>query len=344
MSAPSGVDRSGAASASRPLPDGSQHRQLRQIMIALIVLAILVVAPTFLPETWIVFLTGVAIWIGMVWAWDLLAIAGYISLAVAGWYGLGAYSTVVFMNYYGLGFLPSLILSAAWVAVFSVLVAIPLFRLRGHYFIMGTLIIGEVIYLVMNQFRLFGIEGASLVHFPPVDGDPRYFNRYFYFLALGFLVISCFVVVSVRRSRIGLALRAMGQDEITAETMGVSTSRYKLIAFGVSSALLACAGGLTSYWAGFVQQGTVFTLLITVKVIVIGILGGSGTLLGAVVGALIIQYVEQVIGPTLADLNQIIYGLIVMVVAVLLPSGILPSLNRAVGSYLRARLPSKPVV
>jgi branched-chain amino acid transport system permease protein len=114
------------------------------------------------------------------------------------------------------------------------------------------------------------------------------------------------------------------------------TARYKLIAFGISSALLALAGGLSAYWAGFVQQGTVFTPLITVKVIVIAILGGSGTLAGPVIGVLFIQYLEQIVGPTLADLNQIIYGLIVMAVAVLLPRGVVPSLVRMVKARLSA--------
>jgi branched-chain amino acid transport system permease protein len=240
------------------------------------------------------------------------------------------------MSTFGFPFLPAVAISAVIVGVLSVLIAVPLFRLRGHYFIMGTLIIAEVIYLVMNEFRLFGVQGASLMHFPTVTGDPSFYNYYFYWLAAGLLAFTFLVVVAVRRSRIGLALRAMGQDETTAETMGVMTARYKLIAFGISSALLALAGGLSAYWAGFVQQGTVFTPLITVKVIVIAILGGSGTLAGPVIGVLFIQYLEQIVGPTLADLNQIIYGLIVMAVAVLLPRGVVPSLVRMVKARLSA--------
>jgi branched-chain amino acid transport system permease protein len=311
-------------------------RRLAGIACGVAVVVLLALAPSVLSDVYVSFLTGAAIWIGMVWAWDLLATAGYISLAVAGWYGLGAYSTVILMSTFGFPFLPAVAISAVIVGVLSVLIAVPLFRLRGHYFIMGTLIIAEVIYLVMNEFRLFGVQGASLMHFPTVTGDPSFYNYYFYWLAAGLLAFTFLVVVAVRRSRIGLALRAMGQDETTAETMGVMTARYKLIAFGISSALLALAGGLSAYWAGFVQQGTVFTPLITVKVIVIAILGGSGTLAGPVIGVLFIQYLEQIVGPTLADLNQIIYGLIVMAVAVLLPRGVVPSLVRMVKARLSA--------
>lgn len=299
---------------------------MRAIIVPLCALPLLLLAPGVLPDAWIVFLTSVFLWVAMAWAWDLLATAGYISLAASGWYGLGAYATVVLMGHFGFSFYAALPMAALFVGLFSVIVAIPLFRLRTHYFIMGTLIIAEVIFLIMNEVRMFGIQGASLVHFPPVNvGDPQFYNRYFYLLSLAFVGVSLGIVLAVRKSRMGLALRAIGQDEVTAETMGVATARYKLLAFGISSAILAMAGGLTGYWIGSIQQGAVFTLLITVKLLVIVIMGGSGTLLGPLFGLLVIQYVEQVMGPTLAALNPIIYGLIVMVVAVLLPRGIVPS-------------------
>jgi branched-chain amino acid transport system permease protein len=318
---------------------GEARSFVLRTLIAIVVLAPLLIAvPNFLSDAWIVFLTGVFIWVAMAWAWDLLATAGYISLAAAGWYGLGAYSTVVLMGHFGFSFYAAVLMGALFTAIFSVIVAVPLFRLRSHYFIMGTLIIAEVIFLVMNEVRMFGIQGASLVHFPPVVmEDPSFYNRYFYLLSLGFLAISLFVVVAVRRSRMGLALRAIGQDEVTAETMGVATARYKLLAFGISSAILAMAGGLSGYWVGSIQQGTVFTLMITVKLLVIVIMGGSGTLVGPLVGLILIQYVEQVMGPTLAALNPIIYGLIVMVVAVLLPRGIVPSAIAFVKDRVAAR-------
>jgi branched-chain amino acid transport system permease protein len=277
-------------------------------------------------DSWLLFLTGVMIWAALAWTWNIMAVAGYISLAPAAWYGLGAYSAAVLMNYFGVGFFASLAISAVLVALFSILVAVPLFRLRGHYFIMGTLVIAEVVYLVMNQVRMFGIEGASLVHFPEVVAtNPTAFNRYFYLLALAYVVCVWLIVMAIRHSRVGLALRAIGQNETTAEALGVGTALYKLLAFGISSASFAVAGGLTGYWVGFIQQATVFAPIITVKMMVIAVLGGIQTLAGPVLSALLIQYLEQILGPSLAQLNQIIYGLIVIVVIVLVPTGIGPA-------------------
>jgi branched-chain amino acid transport system permease protein len=304
----------------------------------LILSAVLLAAPFVLADAWVLFLTGVFIWVAMAWVWGLMATAGYISLAPAAWYGLGAYSTAVLMNHFGFGFFTGMAISAVLVGLFSVIAAVPLFRLRSHYFIMGTLIIAEVIYLVMNQVRIFGIEGASLVHYPQVSAaDPGEFNRYFYSISLGFLAFVAVAMVAIRNSRIGLALRAIGQDESTAEALGVDTARYKLLAFGMSSAIFAMAGAITGYWVGFIQQATVFTLMITVKMIVIAVLGGVHTLSGAFFSALLIQYLEQVLGPNLAQLNQIIYGLIVIVIVVLLPRGLVPSII----GHIRRTIPKK---
>jgi branched-chain amino acid transport system permease protein len=298
--------------------------------------AILIALSFLVSDSWLLFLTGVLIWVALAWTWGIMAIAGYISLAPAAWYGLGAYSTAVMMNYFGLGFYAGLAISAVWVSIFSVFLAIPLFRLRSHYFIMGTFVITEVIFLVMNQVRILGIDGASLVHFPRVDAsNPTAFNRYFFILAVGYLACVWLTITAIRHSRIGLALRAIGQNETTAEALGVATARYKLLAFGISSALFAIGGGLTGYWVGFVQQATVFALIITVKMIVIAVLGGIQTLIGAFFSAFLIQYLEQVLGPNLAELNQIIYGVIVIGVIVLVPKGLGP----AVAAWKSALLP-----
>jgi branched-chain amino acid transport system permease protein len=319
-----------AAGPSRPM------QTIRIAIAAAILLALLVFAPGFLPDAWVLFLTGTFIWIAMAWTWSIMAVAGYISLAGAAWFGLGAYSTAVLMNQFDLGFVASLLISAGWVALFSVCAAIPLFRLRSHYFIMGTLIIAEVIYLVMNQIRIFGIQGASLMHFPVVRAaNPAEFNQFFYNIALTFLLGVFAIVFAIRHSRMGLALRAIGQDESTAEALGVSTTMYKLLAFGISSAIFAIAGSIFGYWVGFVQQAMVFTMALTIKTIVISVLGGTHMLLGSVLSALLIQYLEQVLGPSLAELNRIIYGGIVMVVVVLFPLGVGPMVARWIPAACR---------
>jgi branched-chain amino acid transport system permease protein len=191
----------------------------------------------------------------------------------------------------------------------------------------------------MNQIRIFGIQGASLMHFPTVRAaDPAEFNQFFYHIALVFLLAVLAVVLAIRHSRMGLALRAIGQDESTAEALGVGTVMYKLLAFGISSAIFAVAGAIFGYWIGFVQQATVFTLTITVKTIVISVLGGTHTLVGPILSALLIQYLEQVLGPSLAEMNRIIYGIIVMAVVVLLPLGVGPTIAHWARALWRKRI------
>lgn len=303
-----------------------------------ILLSLLGGAPFVIPDVWIAFLTGLFLWSAMGIAWSLAAGAGYVSLATAGWYGLGAYSTAVLMNRFELGFPISVVISAVWIAVLAFIVGIPLLRLRSHYFIMGTFIVAEVVQLLMKQARILGLEGGTPVQLPILDrGSPEAFNRYFYFASFGFAILVFAVIATVRRTRMGIALRAIGQDETAAETAGVATVRYKLLVFALSSAVIAAAGGIYAYWVGYIQQETAFSLVVTVKVLIISIIGGITSLVGPVAGAFVVQYIEQVLGPDLADLNQLVYGLIVVAIVLLLPQGLVPGV-RSAARRLVARL------
>lgn len=284
--------------------------------------------PWNVSETSVAFLTGVFLWAGMAAAWGVVARAGYVSLATAAWFGLGAYSGAVLMHHFGLGFVPAAIITGLWVGVASAVIGAPLFRLRTHYFIMGTFLMAELIRLLMAKISVFGLEGGRPVYFdPPVTGDPTAFNRYFYFATLIFVVVALVIVALIGRSRMGFGLRVVAQDESTAELLGVPTARYKLLAFGLSSGLIAVAGAINGFWVGYLQQTTAFSLLITVKTIVMAVAGGLGTLFGTLFGATAVQYVEEVVGPDLAELSQVAYGLIIILIIVVVPRGLAPAVR-----------------
>jgi branched-chain amino acid transport system permease protein len=291
-----------------------------------------------LSDSTLAFLTGVFVWAAMAGAWGLVAGAGYVSLATAGWYGLGAYSTAVLINHFHVAFFPAAIISGVWIALLAALVGAPLFRLRTHYFIMGSFIIAELVRMLMQRATFFGLDGGAPVQLPPaVSGDPRRFNVYFYLVALGFVTVALAVLFLVRRSRMGFGLRAIAQDESTAALLGVPTVRYKLLAFALSSGIIAVAGGINAYLVGYLQQTTAFSLLITVKVLVMSVAGGLGSILGPLAGAGLVQYIEQIVGPDLAALSQVVYGVIVMLIVVLLPTGLVPGI-RAQAARALARL------
>lgn len=285
---------------------------------------ILAALPFVVDKYWLSLMIGIFLWIGIASAWNFMAGAGYVSLAVGAWYGLGAYSTAVLMNRFNAGFYVAAVISAIWIGLFAVLMSMPLLRLRSHYFIMGSFIIAEVLRLLMKQVRVLGLSGGLPVQLPVAyPGDPDAYTNYFYFVALLFSVLTLIVLWTVRGRRIGFALRAIGQDESMAEMLGVATTRYKLTAFGLSSSIIALAGSITGYWVGYLEVDTFFSLVVSIKAIVTVVLGGIGTLLGPVLGVTIIQYIEQRLGPELADISQIVYGLIVAVVIVALPRGLI---------------------
>lgn len=291
-------------------------------------LALLVVLPVIASNYFLSLLIGIFVWAGIASAWNFMAGAGYISLAVGAWYGLGAYSTSVLMNRFGANFYVAAGVSMVWIGLFAVLVSVPLLRLRSHYFIMGSFVVAEVIRLLMKQVRILGLQGGTPVQMPVAyPGEPDAFTRYFYYLGLAFLALVLLLVWYVRSRRMGYALRAIGQDESMAEMMGVATTRYKLTAFGISSALMGLAGAIAGYWIGYLEVDTFFSLLVSIKAVVTVVLGGIGTLFGPVLGVAIIQYIEQRLGPGLAEVSQIIYGLIVVLMIVALPRGTISALG-----------------
>lgn len=316
-----------------------------QIVACSLLVAGLFLVPILVQGFLLQFLTSVFLWVAIASAWNLMAGGGYISLATGAWYGLGAYSTAVLMNEFNASFFLAAVISCSWITAFSILVSIPLLRLRSHYFIMGSFIVAEVIRLLMKQVRIFGLEGGAPVQLPVAfPGEPEPFNRFFYYVGLVFAVSVLVLFATLSRKRIGFALRAIGQDEAIAEMSGIPTTRYKLTAFGLSSAVIALAGSISGYWIGYLEIDTFFSLLVSIKAIVTVVLGGLGTILGPVFGVTIIQYIEQILGPELAQLSQVIYGAIILVVIVLLPRGLVSALRIAFARviHLAKRDPDSP--
>lgn len=295
------------------------------ICISLAVLAALVYFPfTGVAGYLVHFATGLYLWIVVALAWNFIGRMGYISLAVGAWYGLGAYSTALLVND-GWNFYGAAVLISTLVALCAVVLSVPLLRLKSHYFIMGTFIIAYVIQLFMYQTTLFGLSGGAALQVASPAYEPEKYNLYFYFISLVFAALTVGFFAWSGRVRIGYAVRAIGQDEATAEMSGIPTTLYKLTVFGISSWLIAMAGAINGYWAGYLDAGTYFSLLLSIKAIIMSVLGGLGTIPGPMLGAFIIQTIEQVFGPSLQKLSQLVYGLIIVVVVSLLPRGIYPA-------------------
>ena len=294
--------------------------------VALAVLALLAFAPQYLllsseQRT----LAGVFMFVVLAQGWNLIGgFAGYPSFGNAVFFGLGGYTTAILMAKSGFGFWLALPVAAAVGVAFAVLMGIPTLRLRGHYFAIATLGVAEGMReVVINLDGLTG--GNSGITVPAVGAQavtsyPGNTGFYYYFLTLA--IAATAVVWVVARSRFGYGLRAIAQDEEAAAAAGINTTRLKVAAFALCGLLTAMAGALYAFQQVTIYPPRMFDIDITVLAVVMAVIGGSGTVFGPVIGAVVLQYLSEWLRTNYTDVHTFIFGAIIVLAVVFLPMGV----------------------
>jgi branched-chain amino acid transport system permease protein len=266
----------------------------------------------------------VFMYVGLAAAWNLIGgYTGYASFGQVGFFGLGAYATTVAIIHFGVSFWLALPLAAVVSGLFAALVGFPLLRLKGHYFAVATLGVAEGLReLVINTPDLTG--GGAGITIPTVGQDaPTAWlgNDGFYvlFLVLAAIVVLAGAVVAVSKG--GFALRAIHQDEDAAAAMGVNTTRAKTLAFAGSAALTGAIGAAYAFQQVTIFPERLFDVNITVLMVVMVVLGGSGTVVGPVIGAVGIAYASEWLRQHLTTVHPFILGGLIILAVVLVPQG-----------------------
>lgn len=284
-------------------------------------------------------------------AWNILGgYAGQVSLGHAVFYGIGAYTSTVLSVKLGLSPWLGAPLGGLVAVAFSLAMGWPCFRLKGHYFAMATIAVAEIAQvLVTNSDVLEGAVGLSLP-MAPTGWAPMVFATSkvpYYYLILGLLGLTLAVGWAIERSYIGYFFRAIKDEPEAARAVGVSLTRYKLVAIAASSFLTALGGTFYAQKELFIDPGSTFSTAISIKIALIAILGGVGSLFGPVLGAVILITIEEysriLFGSTGAGTDMIIYALLIIVVAVYSPSGLMGVL-RNLGRRVAARRAAKAEV
>ena len=275
--------------------------------------------------------------------WNIFSgYSGYISIGHAVYYGFGQYTVALLIMHLGitsgvseLAIVPLAGLAGAAVAV---PVGLLVLRVRRHTFIVLTIAVMFIFQLL--AFNFSSITGGSTglnVTPPPWSGND--YNLPFYYIALGTAAIGLLTSWAVRRSKFGLGLLAIRDDEDRAKGLGIKVTRAKLIALVLSAFFVGIAGGLYAIFIGQVFPQFAFTPFYDLYLAVFAFVGGLGTLSGPVFGALLLgplqQYFELQFGAT--TLYLIIYGVLFVVILLALPRGIVPSLADRYRSFLASR-------
>jgi branched-chain amino acid transport system permease protein len=267
---------------------------------------------------------AIFMFVALAQAWNLIGgFAGYASFGQVAFFGVGGYFTAVAMSHWHFNFWVSLLLSGVVAALFATIIGIPLLRLKGHYFAVATLGVAEGMREVVNNLpRLTG--GGAGITVPTVGNDATtaYLgNDGFYLLFLALAAVSVLICGLVSRNKFGYALRAINQDEDAAAAMGINTTRIKVLTFALSGFITGLVGASYAFQQVTIFPARLFDVDITVLMIIMVVIGGSGTVLGPILGAVALQYLSEFLRQHFTNLHTFILGGIIILVVVLLPQG-----------------------
>jgi branched-chain amino acid transport system permease protein len=221
----------------------------------------------------------------------LVGYTGQISLGHSGFFAIGAYATLVLMSKVGLPFVLALPAAALATAVFGFLIGLPALRLEGPYLSIATLGFGLTITRVIGRIEFFG--GRQGLHAPELTIGPWHLNtdRDFYYLLITLTVILTVAARNIIKTKVGRAFIAIRDADIAAETMGVNLMYYKTLAFAVSAFYTGLAGGLYAFVLRFIEP-ELFGLLMSILFLAMVVVGGLGSIFGAIAGACLLSYMD----------------------------------------------------
>jgi branched-chain amino acid transport system permease protein len=263
-------------------------------------------------------------WITLAESWNMVGgYAGLLNLGLVAFFALGAVVCALAFQA-GLSIIPAMIVAGIAGALLG-LALIPTFRLRSDYFAIATLVIPVIAKPLVEFFTnrvSFSVPVSQIL--PRVD---------FWYLGLGMTAVSIFGTYFIMKTRVGIALRALGDDETASASLGVSTLFYKTVALVLSGFIAAVAGAFYLQFIGSVSTTLFQDLTFSLYPIFMVIIGGSGTFEGPIVGGLVFSVIEYY-SPTLfvnSTADVLVFSVVIMAVAVLLPRGIVPSVRKIVG-------------
>jgi len=291
------------------------------------------------------------IFLAVIGALGLMLLTGYagqISLGNAGLLAAGAYTVGVLYQEVGATFWITVPASALAGALLGLIFGLPSLRLRGIYLAVSTLALHYIVIYFGTEYETsVGYSSGVVIDPPSIAGYPIASARVWYFILLGAAALAFWISANLLRSKIGRAWRAIRVNETVAEALGIPVARYKLIAFVISSAMTAVGGALFGYYRGFVGADA-FSILVAVQYAAMVIIGGMGSLFGAVLGATfvtvlpyLIEYglfllpIGKDVETTLFAINYAAFGLATMLFLLLEPGGLV-----GIGERALAWLPS----
>jgi branched-chain amino acid transport system permease protein len=263
-------------------------------------------------------------------AWNILGgYAGQISLGQAAFYGLGAYTSTLLFAKWGINPWIAMLAGGGLSAAISLIIGWSCFRLKGHYFSMATIAVAEIIQIIFTNWDFAGSAVGLTVPMNQEGWGAFVFSSKvpYYYIALGLLLITLLANFLIEKSFLGYYFRAIKDEPDAAKSLGVNLGKYKQIAFAISSFFTALGGSLYAQKELYIDPASVLHTGLSIKMALVSILGGVGTLFGPIVGAGILTMIEEgtraLFGGSGRGTDLVIYAALIVVIAVYYPTGAL---------------------
>ncbi len=295
-----------------------QKTKIAQIGLSVIIFIGLLIIPLVTQGYIVSLLASIFVAGVLASSWNLMAgFCGYVSFGHQVFFGIGAYTTAILVTSLKLGaesLWYSVLLGGFMAAAVAVALGYPALKLRGPYFSILTMGVSEIFYVIMVNTPWFG--GAEGLNLPPVYTLPK-----FYFITLITFVAIFFLFRWLRKSKFGFALSAIRQDEDAAESSGVGTHFYKMLAFAVSGFFPGIIGGAYVWYITYIDAVAAFDLHIVVQMIAVTMFGGLGTVVGPLIGSVIFTLLSEYLWARMPELYLVVLGVIIVIVIEFMPRG-----------------------
>jgi branched-chain amino acid transport system permease protein len=283
-------------------------------------------------------------------AWNIMGgYAGMLSFGQVAFFGIGAYTSSYLYVSHGVNPWLGLVAGGVAAAITAVAIGWPCSKLRGHYFAIASIAFAEIVRIHFNNWKLVGaaegltipMSASGLVHFQFHGSKAPY-----YYVALGMLAAALAVSWWVSRSRMGYYFRAIKESHDLAMVLGISFVRYRLWAIAIAAFLSAAAGTFYAQYVLYLDPESVLILPISVQVVLVAMLGGAGSVLGPVLGALVLVPLSELTRAKLGErgngVDMMIYGALIWLISVYQPKGLWGLLERLAGRRAPRPVPAAP--
>lgn len=311
---------------------------VRRYVVPLAALAVLGLAPQVGLESRHVHLLVVA----LIWSMAVYGLlipygyAGQITVAIAAVWGVGAFSAALAVQHWGWGFVPSALLGMVGAAIAGLAMALPILRTKGHYFVIVTFVLAQALTVAAQNWDVTAGPAASGLNvLTPIEIGPWSFTsrEEVFYLCLGVVSVMALLAAYIRTSYLGQLFASVRENEDLARSIGIGTANLKLLSLAVGGAFAGVGGAFYAFYLHHIDVPT-FGVGHAITIVLMLVLGGSRTVLGPVVGALVVYFV-----PELIELDpihqQIAFGVVLAAMVIVLPGGVLGSWGRGPAHAVR---------